>query len=282
MVRSIRIVGKFLWLGLMSGALALPLAAEEVTVTIPPDDPPAQAAPQPGASPSLPSFSAGNSAPKPVADSSDLTAHATDNASAPPPPAAPVKHKTKLKKAAATAPAASPAPEAAASSATASPAVADDSAKPADKPKTAKASPCLNLEESACGSNSACIWVAAGTNDAGKATKARCRSLAILKKEAAKAAKASKTGAPEVLPWAAGSSTSSTTPATATGTTTATAETTKPVKKTKTASAKKTPKPKPETAPAAAPAGGDGDAAAPASSGSAPEPDTQQGGGGAD
>ena len=100
MVRSIRIVGKFLWLGLMSGALALPLAAEEVTVTIPPDDPPAQAAPQPGASPSLPSFSAGNSAPKPVADSSDSTAHATDNASAPPPPAAPVKHKTKLKKAA--------------------------------------------------------------------------------------------------------------------------------------------------------------------------------------
>ncbi len=78
-LRSIRIIGNFVWLGLVSGALALPLAAEEVTVTIPPDDPPAQAAPQqPAPSPSLPSFSAGDSAQKPVADSSNPAAQPAD------------------------------------------------------------------------------------------------------------------------------------------------------------------------------------------------------------
>jgi hypothetical protein len=268
-VRSIRIVGKLMLLGLLGGAFALPLAAEDVTVTVPPDDPPAQAAPQPGASPALPSFSGG--AQRPVADSNDPTAHPTDDSSAAASPAAPVKHKTKQKKAAAAAPApADSTASAAASDATAPAAAAGDAAKPAAKAKTAKAaSPCLNLEESACGSNSACIWVAAGTNDAGKATKARCRSLAILKKEAAKKAKTEKTATPEVLPWAAnGSGTGSTTPAAAsTGTTTAAAEPAKP-KKTKTASAKKVSKPKTEAAPAVAPAA----ASEPAPADSAPPP----------
>ena len=256
MVRSVRIVGKFLSLGLLSVALAAPLGAEEITVTIPPDDPPAQAQ----TDPSLPTFA------KPVSDSNDATAHPTDSAaeqtaqpapSAPPeaptqaapaqpdvqaqadatPPPPPVMHKAK-KKAVAAAPA-SPAADA-----------ADASAKPAQPvkaTKTAKSS-CLNLTQDACGGNSECIWVAAGTNDAGKATKARCRSLAILKKETDKvakaAAKAAATGGPEVLPWASKASTTSSAPAT-----TATVDT-KPAKKVHTAAKKA--KPKPEAAPSAA------------------------------
>jgi hypothetical protein len=67
------------------------------------------------------------------------------------------------------------------------------------KVKKAKAS-CNGLDENACGGNSACIWVVGTPADGpSKATKARCRSLDVLKREAKKADKADKS---EVLPWA--------------------------------------------------------------------------------
>jgi len=276
---SIRIIGNFVWLGLLAGVLALPLAADEITVTVPPDDPPAQAesaaqpaqaAPQPAASAPLPAFTPN----EPLQKSADSSA----DAAAPTAPAAPVKHKKKA--AAVAAPAdASASPEAAAATPTATaPAAADGTAKPAQKPKTAKAaSPCLNLDENACGGNSLCIWVAAGTNDAGKATKARCRSLALLKKEEAKGkAKAAKETTPEVLPWAANGAAAATPPANGAAAATPAADATKPAKKTKTAAIKKTPKPKPETVEAASPpAASEQDAAPAPASGSVPESDPQ-------
>ncbi len=270
MIRSIRIVGNLVWFGLLAGALALPLAAEEVTVTIPPDDPPAQAepaaqpaqpAPQPAASAPLPAFT-----PKAQLQKS---ADSSTDAAAPTAPAAPVKHK---KKAAAAATAA----DASAAPAATTPAAADGAAKPAEKPKTAKAaSPCLNLDENACGGNSLCVWVAAGTNDAGKPTKARCRSLAMLKKEEAKgkAKAAAKSTTPEVLPWAANGAAAAP-PADGAAAAAPAADATKPGKKTKTAAVKKTPKPKPETVEAAAPPAAQ-DAAPASPSGSAAEPDPQ-------
>lgn len=274
--RSIRIAGRLVWLGLMSCAMALPLRAEEVTVTVPPDDPPAQA--------------------QPAAQSYDPTAHATDAASpqnsaqAEPPPSEPAPAAAAP---AAEAPAAAEAAPAApvvkkahkkAKKAAAAPkenAAEADAGAPAAKPaeaakktKSAKAS-CLNLAEDACAANSACIWVAAGTNDAGKATKARCRSLAILKRETDKAAKAAKTKEPEVLPWAKNATTGSASAAPTATSATAAAET-KPEKKKTVHHAKKT-KPKPaaatppadaaSAAPAQAPAASDGGSAAPPAAG---------------
>jgi len=276
-IRSIRIVGNLVWLGLLAGALALPLAAEEITVTIPPDDPPAQA--EPAAQPAQPAPQPAASAPLPSytpADHLQKSADSSTDAAAPTPPAAPVKHK---KKAAAAAPAADASAAApAATEAPATPVAADGAAKPAEKPKTAKAaSPCLNLDENACGGNSLCIWVAAGTNDAGKATKARCRSLAMLKKEEAKgkAKAAAKGTTPEVLPWATNGAAAATPPAEgAAAATPPAADATKPAKKTKTAAVKKTPKPKPETVEATAPPPAQ-DAAPASAAGSAAEPDPQ-------
>jgi len=258
-IGSNRVVGKLVWLGVLAAALALPLAAEEITVTIPPDDPSAQAeaaapqaqaAPQPEAQPAhsaaLPSYSPVEPLQQ-SADSSDVAS--------PPPAAAPPAQPNKK---AAEAPA-DVSPGHTAAEAPAAP------AKPAQKPKKT-ASPCLNLDENACAGNTQCIWVAAGTNDAGKPTKARCRSLAMLKKEEergkakAKAAAAhdAKSAAPEVLPWATNGA-AATPPAEVAPA--ATTDTTKPVKKA--AVAKKAAKPKPEEAPAPPViTGQDGDASA--------------------
>jgi hypothetical protein len=256
--RSIRIAGRLIWLGILSGALALPLWAQDVTVTVPPDDTSSQS--QPAAQADDPTAHPTDSGPS-SAQAEPLPPPAADRPADSPPaataetPAPPVKKKHKTAKKTTPAPAAATA----SADAAAGPAPASaDASKPAKK-KTAKAS-CLNLVEDTCGANSACIWVAAGKDDAGKVTKARCRSLAILKKEQEKAAKTAKSDKPEVLPWQPGGA-----PATAT---TASVET-KPAKK-KTAAKKPKPKPAeaaaaaPDAAPAAAaPAGGDSGAAAP-------------------
>ncbi|MFT3732692.1 MAG: hypothetical protein QM780_14935 [Hyphomicrobium sp.] len=280
MARSIRIVGRLIWLGLLSVVLAVPLWAEEVTVTVPPDDTPSQAQAagseqsDPTAHPTDAVSSPAPAEPTPTADATPAPAAAPANAEPPSTaeatPAPPVKKHKKTKKTAATTPAGAPATEtsAAAPAAGASATAATPPAKA--KTKTAKAS-CLNLSEDKCGANTACIWVSAGTNDAGQQTKARCRSLAILKREEDKAKKtaAAKPGEPEVLPWATkGAATGSTAASTAT---TASVDTKPAKKKTKTASAKK-PKPKPaEEAPAAAaPADSGGDSGAAAAAPAAP------------
>lgn len=249
-----RLSGYLAVLFLAGSACVLPLSAEEITVTVP-TDPPAQTAVE------------DNSAPAPLAQ--DTTAQPETQQEAAPtasepaqaesapapeaPPAAP-KHSAKPKKAAAPAAAAGDAE-----------APAHANAAPA-KPKVKKASTasCKALDETACGSNSACIWVV-GTpaEGASKGTTAGCRSLAAMKKEAEKAKKAAKTSEPEVLPWAShtGSIPATGTAATSTGDAAA-----KPAaaKKTKTATAKKAAKPKAAepTPPAASESG---DQAAPSS-----------------
>lgn len=239
----------------------MPLWAEEITVTIPPDDTPSQSAasestdptdhPTDSATPSD-SAQAEPQQSEPVAAPAEPGPPPTAAAEAPAAPVAPPPVEKKKQKAAKK----SVATPVAATAESAAPAGAEP-AKPAKKKKTAKAS-CLNLTEDACGTNTACIWVAAGTNDAGKAVKARCRSLAILKKEEDKVRKAAaaKPNEPEVLPWATNA-----TGAAPSSATTGSVDT-KPAKK-KTVSAKKSkPKPVAVEAPAAAD-GGDGDAMPP-------------------
>lgn len=273
-----RLSGYLALLFLAGGAFTLPLSAEEITVTVPPD-PPAQtetsAAPA-AQQPTLPSFTDGNSAPAPMAQDMTSPPPETQQEAAPPTPpqpepsqatesapAAPVapeapKHQAKAKKA--TAPAAAPG----ATGASETPARA--TAAPA-KPKAKKASAaatCKGLDENACGGNKACIWVV-GTPAEGssKGTKAGCRSLAAMKKEAKKADKAAKSGEPEVLPWASHTSSA---PQSGAGAAPTSDEAAKPkaAKKTKTATAKKAAKPK-ETAPSPPAASEGGDQAAPSS-----------------
>jgi hypothetical protein len=196
-------------------------------VTVPPDASPARAVAQPAEAPAqgLPSFTAGEALKTPAASTSDEAGKATATA-------APAPDTTKHKAPAETGaiPAAAPAAAKTADATT---------AKPADKTKqSAKVSPCKDLDESACGANKLCSWVVPVPDAAGKVGKAKCRSLALLKKEAAKGAK---TGKQEVLPWAP--KTTETPPPQATTDGNAT-----PPHKTKTASVKKTTKPK-EIAP---------------------------------
>jgi hypothetical protein len=214
------------------GALALPLAAEEITVTIPPDPPaqttqadataPTESAPQ---QPDLPSFSAGHTM-SPVAQDTTAPPPEVHQEAAPAPAAAPeppqpvAQPQTQSQAPAPeSAPAAavtepsspSPAPEheATKTKKAAAPAAETPShaaTAPASKPKARKAratASCKGLDEKACGDNKACIWVV-GTppEGASKGTSAGCRSMAALQKEAKKAAKAAKTSEPEVLPWA--------------------------------------------------------------------------------
>lgn len=258
-----RLNGYLALLYLAGGTLALPLSAEEITVTIPPD-PPAQTAPADASAaqqPTLPSFAAGNSAPAPVAQDTTSPATETQQEAAPSPPPQPPAAAPQASKNQTTAKKAAP---------TETPPAAGSADKPAHataapaKPKTKKAKAsvsCKGLDENACGGNKACIWVV-GTPAEGssKGTKAGCRSLAALKKEAAKADKAAKSGEPEVLPWASHTSTPSQSGAT-TGEAAAKPAT---AKKTKNAVAKKTAKPKETTPPPPAASEG-GDQAAPSS-----------------
>ena len=252
--RTVRFSGFLAWLCLASGALALPLSAEEVTVTVPPDSA-AQDTQTPAAAPAaLPSFTGGDKLKTPAATGSTTADQGTAGT---PASSTVVKHKSKDKKAATTDSKPKSETQSTADNTTTAPpsnaAPADATTKPVDKTKqAAKPSPCKGLDEPTCGANKLCSWVVpkVTTPDAtGKVPQARCRSLAMLKKEAAKTAKASK---PETLPWAPGAT--STTPppsgsASATSTMPAGDATAKPaaVKKTKTASAKKTPAPKPQT-----------------------------------
>jgi hypothetical protein len=198
------------WLCLATGALAWPLAAEEITVTIPPDPPAAaQAEAQQQPAPSAESV--------PVAQ--DTTPAATAPASPPEQPAAAPASQPESSQPPASPPAQAAAPEAPApvtseppkakvkeaaetSKKKKTPSHAANSASGKSKTKKTAAS-CKGLTEDACGTNSACIWVV-GTPAEGeaKATKARCRSFAVLKKEAKKHHQAAKTKEPEVLPWA--------------------------------------------------------------------------------
>ncbi len=257
-----RLSGYLAVLVLAGSALALPLAAEEITVTIP-TDPPAQAVVE------------DNSVPAPMAEDTTAPPPETQQEAAPvaapePPQAesapAPAAEPVTPKPAAKTKKAAAPAPAADTSE---TPAHADAApAKPKAKKVSAAAS-CKKLDETACGSNSACIWVvgtpAEGTS---KGTTAGCRSLAAMKKEAEKAQKAAKTSEPEVLPWA-----SHTGSIPANGAAASTGDgAAKPAgeKKTKTATTKKTAKPK-AAVPAASSENGDQAAPpvdAPAASGS--------------
>jgi hypothetical protein len=189
---------------LASGALALPLSAEEITVTVPPDPPaqtaaPAQAEPEPEPQPQKSVVQDTTSPPAEAQPSQEPAAAAPPQA----PEAPPQANVNPPSPPAATTPVAAPVHKKAKAKATA--AKAKTPAKPKDgkavkhKAKKAAAS-CKGLDEDACGANSACIWVVGTPAEASsKATKARCRSLAVLKKEASKADKASKS---EVLPWA--------------------------------------------------------------------------------
>jgi hypothetical protein len=256
------------WLCLASAALALPLAAEEITVTVPPDDPPAQTSTAgstdaPPSSSALPTFAGGSKlsapvsadasgatpTPPPESSTSDAPATEAPQQPAPPPqagteqtpPAASLtapKLKAKKKKTAKAPVKPSPAAASAdAPAATALPA--------ATAPKHAKAvsASCKGLDETACGGNGQCIWVVGTPDAAGKGPKARCRSLAILKKEAKKA---DKSGKPDVLPWL--QKTTATPADSAVSGTPPKAKVATKVKKAKTASAKPAAKPK-EVAP---------------------------------
>jgi len=281
-----RISGILASLCLLGGAFALPLGAEEITVTVPPDDaPPVQLAPaqqtqapaatpvsvqQPPAAPALPSFASGSTLKAPAA--SPITTGSTTTDASP----APVK-KHKIKQATATAQnaaAGATATDAAPAGAAAAP-VAATAAKPAAKAKQAsKKSPCFNVDQNTCGGLKECVWVAEAKDDAGKTQKARCRSLAILKKESQKLAKSAKG---EVLPWTAKSGGA---PASATGSTATAAPagadgSTTPAKpkKTKMAAAKKKPK---DVSPPVPAASDNSAAAAPAeATPAAPGPDPQ-------
>lgn len=249
--RTNRFSGILVGLLLASGAFALPLRAEEITVTIPPDPPAAEA---PKSAAPLPSFAAGDNLSQAADDSAGAAPANTETA----PAAAPtstkvVKHKKEKKPAAAEAVPAADAPAAgdvaaapaASASTSAGAAATDGSAKPADKTKqaAAKPSPCKGLDEPTCGGNKLCSWVLPTPDASGKAGAAKCRSLAVLKKEAAKAAAAAKG---EVLPWATNATSATGASATTTSSTTPAGDApAKPaaVKKTKTAAVKKTPKP---------------------------------------
>jgi len=222
------------WLCLATGALAWPLAAEEITVTIPPDPPAAaQAEAQQQPPPAAPSAEsvpvAQDTTPAAAAPASPPEQPVAAPASQPEPSQAPASPPTQAAAPAEAAPVTSEAPKAkvkdAAETPKATPAEkkaetvkkkktpshAANSAPGKSKTKKAAAS-CKGLTEDACGTNSACIWVV-GTPAEGeaKATKARCRSFAVLKKEAKKRHQAAKTKEPEVLPWATKSSAGSTT-----------------------------------------------------------------------
>jgi len=222
------------WLCLATGALAWPLAAEEITVTIPPDPPAAaQAEAQQQPPPAAPSTErvpvAQDTTPAAAAPASPPEQPAAAPASQPEPSQAPASPPAQAAAPAEAAPVTSEAPKAKVKDAaeTPKPAPAEKKAetvkkkkKPSHaansapgKSKTKKAAAsCKGLTEDACGTNSACIWVV-GTPAEGeaKATKARCRSFAVLKKEAKKRHQAAKTKEPEVLPWATKSSAGSTT-----------------------------------------------------------------------
>lgn len=235
------------WVLLANGAFALPLCAEEITVTVPPD-PPAQAAaqPAPASTSGLPAFTAGDHLGTAVATDEKAPAQAQGDAGSQSSPAAADANKHEAKKTIKPASKPGAGEDASAEAGTASapqPATAEDATKaaekPKDKPKQAAASPCKGLGEAACNANKLCKWVIPTDPTpiaSGKAPTARCRSLAILKKEAAKAAKAAEH---EVLPWApkpaAPTSTSSTSPGsdpgTASGTTAEAAAKTAAVKK---------------------------------------------------
>jgi hypothetical protein len=260
--RTVRFNGFIACLCLASGALALPLSAEEVTVTVPPG--PAAQETQAPAPAALPSFTGGDKLKTPAATSATAD---QGTAGTPPTSSAVVKHKSKDKKPATADAKTKSAPQATADNTTAAApaaaaptatAPADGTTKPVDKTKqAAKPSPCKGLDEATCGGNKLCSWVApkSTTPDAsGKVPQAQCRSLAALKKEAAK--KAAKAAKPETLPWAANAASGAPAAAGAGASATSTSSaptgdaTTKPatVKKTKTASVKKTPAaPKPQT-----------------------------------
>lgn len=219
-----RFNGYLVSLVLAAGALALPLSAEEIIVTVPPD-PPARTDAAPEEQPStLPAYTNNETASGRVAQDTaapveDTKPEAGSSPAAQPEPAQPEpaprsdsaassstapatakKPPTKVKKEKATAPAETGSTGGAAH-ATGEPA----------KPKAKKASAgaaCKGLDETACGGNAACIWVV-GTpaEGASKATKAGCRSLAAMNKEAEKARKAWKSDGDEVLPWASHTST---------------------------------------------------------------------------
>ena len=222
------------WLCLATGALAWPLAAEEITVTIPPDPPAAaqaeaQQQPQPAAPDaervpvaqdttpaaaapaSPPEQPAASSAPAAQAEPSQAPASSPAQATAPEAAAPVTSEPAKSQVKEAVVPKAAPAEKKAETvKKKKTPSHAANSAPGKSKTKKAAAS-CKGLTEDACGTNSACIWVV-GTPAEGeaKATKARCRSFAVLKKEAKKRHQAAKTKEPEVLPWATKSSAGST------------------------------------------------------------------------
>lgn len=179
-----------------------PAMAEEITVTVPMDTPaeaPAEAAEtheveyaEPAAPASVAEDTSGASAAPDVEEAPAAAPAAEAEAPAPvveaPAPAAEPQHAVEE----------APAP--------AEKSVAPKAAiAPAKPKKTAKS--CKDLDADACGKNKLCIWVVdatavktTGTTAANDDTKASCRSLALMKKEAKKHAKAAKD---EVLPWAA-------------------------------------------------------------------------------
>ena len=136
--RTLRFNGYLAWLCFASGALALPLSAEEVTVTVPPDTAAQDSqAPQPAPA-ALPSFTGGDKLKTPAA-----TSNAADQGTAGTPPAssAVVKHKSKDKKPATADAKPKSTPQATADNTTAAApaatAPADGTTKPVDKTKQA-------------------------------------------------------------------------------------------------------------------------------------------------
>ena len=84
--RAVRLNGMLAWLCLATGALALPLSAEEITVTVPPDPAPQAAAANPAPAAPLPSFSMhGLQTSEADTDAADQGTAATPPAPPPPP-----------------------------------------------------------------------------------------------------------------------------------------------------------------------------------------------------
>lgn len=172
-----------------------PAVAEEITVTVPLDSAPA-------AEPSEPA-----SVPAPVEPAPEPVVERVDPPAAAPAPVAEEAASVAKQPVEETVPQPQAEPAAAAVK---PPAKAPKAAARAPKKTKKTANACKGLDEAACGQKKVCIWVVgvtateASTAEA-SASKARCRSQAVLKKEAKKFEKSHKA---EVLPWASTSSVS--------------------------------------------------------------------------
>lgn len=193
------------FVALAAVALTLPVAAEEITVTVPPGLP-AQEAASPTSS-ALPSFAADESLKTSQAAGDDTADQETPAASPAPPPSSPpsVEHKAEKKHPAVKAKS-GPASETKAgqtAGATTKPLKPKPKTKGATKTKhTAKKQPaCSGLGEAACGGNKACKWTTPSAKAGGSSQPAPAHCMAAARAKKKHSAKKAEASATEVLPW---------------------------------------------------------------------------------